>query len=586
MAMMTWLTRTLRNDRGDASPISLVMGSILTLIAALIIGGALTTMLGATTLAQSNSDLTTLMEREIRQFEQTPFSNLVEEEPHRYEITASGRKVSIEREVFYDTEARSYTLRLTAPRAVIANKTPKVCATLDSEGKTPKGCFSLSSTIVGTPADLGPVLPTGVTVSVRNVDGKNTTSNLVAHNDFEQEGAAAAWGATGNGATIENTSTPRLTGSKELVLTQNTVIYSQPVPFSVAESIKSQAWVFVEAGAAQVSVGTSANETTPAFGTSVTGKKWTLASGNASFSSSGSYRVAIRVTGCEAGCKVRVDDVTSLRLTENLMRNTDKYILSTGVTKDATTGAITTTGTGTSTITYPMPSPAMKGINQVTFGTRIVAASNAAATGTIKVAYTAYNGSVTELAAATLDGISTEGVPLSGLVAIPEGEGGMVTITVQQTGGTAKPVTFSSNFLLATGRTNPDAVDAPSMEVARLDPTEIKNTILRVSYQYDGTLPAEDLRIGVFCTTELGTGSLSTNKMYLSQDTQNRNWYWSRLEIPALDRLGSCEHANIRVWSQNGTVIESSLVKNVSVMKVLDGITARNHGTDNGEDDE
>lgn len=588
MAMMTWLSRTLRSDRGDASPISLVMGSILTLIAALIIGGALTTMLGATSMAQSNSDLTSHMEKEIRQFEQTPFSNLAEEVPHRYNVEVNGRDVSVEREVFYDTEKRSYTLRLTAPRAVLANKTPKVCATLDAEGKTPKGCFSLSSSIVGTPADLGPVLPAGVAVSVRNVDGANKSVNLATFPDFEGEGAAAAWGATGNGATIETTNKPRLNGTKNLVITKDTVLYSQPIPYATAEAFKSQLWAFVEKGNAQVAVGTAPTGTSPVFGTSVTGAEWKLASANATFNNRGTYRVAIRVTGCGTSCTVLVDDVTSLRSAQNLLSDTSKYRLQYGMTYDAATDTLATTGAiHQENFRYTLPAPSMKGITQLTFGARIAAgATPADAVGNVRVIYRPSTGGDVNLATITLDGIGGTSVPIAGVKDFAPTDNGEFIIAVNQTAGAAKPITISGLYLTATSRENADAVDAPSMEVASLNPAEMTDSIVRVSYQYTGNIPPEDLRVGVFCTTSEATGSLSTNKVYLSQDTQNRNWYWSRLDIPALDRLTDCAHANIRVWSQSGTVIESSLVKNVSVMKVLDDVTSRNHGKDNGEDEE
>lgn len=585
MAMMTWLTRTLRSDRGDASPISLVLGSILTLIAALIIGGALTTMLGATSLAQSNSDLTTLMEKEIRQFEQTPFSGLKEEVPHRYKVEVNGRNVSVEREVFYDNEMRAYTLRLTAPRAVLANKPPKVCATLNAEGKTPKGCFSLSSSVVGTPADLGPVLPVGVSVSVRNVDGANKSVNLTTFPDFEAEGAAAAWGATGNGATIETTNKPRLNGSKQLAITKNTVIYSQPLNHATGEAIKSQLWTQVAAGTAQVAVGIAPTGTSPIFGTSVTGKSWTLASQNASFNKRGEYRIAIRVTGCTAGCKVIVDDVNTLRTSENLISDTSKYRFQYGMAYDAATDTLSTTGAiNQQNFRYTLAAPTMRGITQLTFGARVAAgATPTDAVGTIRVIYRPSTGGDVNLATLTLDGIGTTSVPIAGVKDFTATDNGEFIIVVSQTAGAAKPILISGLYLTATARGSADAVDAPSMEVAALNPAEMKDGIVRVSYQYTGVVPTEDLRVGVFCTTNIGTGSLSTNKVYLSQDTQNRNWYWSRLEVPALDRLTGCTHANIRVWSQSGTVIESSLVKNVSVMKVLDDVTSRNHGTDNDE---
>lgn len=587
MAMMTWLSRTLRSDRGDASPISLVMGSILTLIAALIIGGALTTMLGATSLAQSNSDLTTHMERELRQFEQTPFSGLAEEVPHRYPVEVNGRNVSIEREVFYDTAKRSYTLRLTAPRAVIASKPPKVCATLDAAGKTPKGCFSLSSTIVGTPADLGPVLPAGITVSVRNVDGSNKSSNLVAHPDFEADGAAAAWGATAaNGASVQPTTTPRVTGAKELVFTKDTVLYSQNIASAAGDSISSQLWAKVTAGSAQVSIGTAIGTNTPVFGTSVTGKNWVQAKTNATLMTNTPYRTAIRITGCTAGCKVVVDDVSTLRLTENLIRDTSKFSLQGGMTYTQATDTLSTTGAIVQqTFRYNIDAATMKGINKLSFSGRLLAsAAPAGVTGNIRVIWRPSTGADVALSTIDLSGIGTENTPIAGLMNVPVGLGGQFIIAVNQTAGAAKPINMSAISLVPAGRENPDAVDAPSMEVAKIDAAEVKDTILRVSYQYDGNIPPEDLRVGLFCTTDLGTGSLSTNKMYLSKDTQNRNWYWSRLEIPALDRLTNCAHANIRVWSQSNTIIESSLVKNVTVMEVLDGVTSRNHGTDDGEE--
>lgn len=584
--MMTLHTHPLRNDRGDASPVALVMGSILTLIAALIIGGALTTMLGATSIAQSNSDLTTLMEREIRTFEQTPFSKLTEETPHKYQVTVNKRKVSIEREVFYNTEQRSYTLRLTAPRAVMANKPPLVCSSLDATGKTPKGCFSLSASIVGTPADLGPVLPTGITVSVRNVDGGNKSANLVAFDDFEQDGAAAAWGATGSGATIETNPKPRLTGTKELVLTKNTVIYSQPIAGATGDNIKSQVWAQVSAGSAQVSVGTAAGAASPIYGTSVSGNKWNLASVTTSLTSNSSYRVAIRVTSCSAGCKIRIDDTSSLRLVENLVRDPSKHKLEGGMTYTAATDTFGTNGSlGQKALRYNFDATTMKGINKLTFGARVAAtATPADATGSIRIIYRPASGPDSELPSINIAGIGTSSVPIAGIMNFTPAAGGQFIIAVNQQAGAAKPINISNVTLTATGRVNPEAVDAPSMEVARIDAKEVKDTALRVSYQYDGNVLPEDLRIGVFCTTDLGTGSLSTNRMYLSQDTQNRNWYWSRLEIPELDRLDQCPHANIRVWSQSGSVIESSLVRNVSVMKVLDGIIARNHGKDDGEE--
>ena len=128
--------------------------------------------------------------------------------------------------------------------------------------------------------------------------------------------------------------------------------------------------------------------------------------------------------------------------------------------------------------------------------------------------------------------------------------------------------------MVVAGR-NSATTTASSIELAKIDPKLVKDTVLRVSYQYAGSTNPSGLKVGVFCSTNLGVGSLSTNAMSLSQDTSGRNWYWARLDIPALDRLNECGSANIRVWSENGDIIESALVKNVTLMKVLAGVTSQ-----------
>lgn len=580
MGVMRRLLHHLRSDRGDASPVALVAASILTLVTMVIIGGAITTMLAGSALAQSNTDLTTRLEQEIIAFEKTPYNQLSDEAPRTFDITVSGRTVPVTREVFFDPSVNGYTLRLTAPRGVLANRPTMTCGTLDAAGKTPKGCMSLSSTVVGTPADIGPNLPSGITVSVRDINSENLSTNLVAAGDFEGSTAQAQWSTEAGGAvaTVTGTTTPRATGSQELIIQGDTVVYSQPVAAAVADRLKASGFAKVTDGSALVQIGLQAGTNAPTFGASSNRRDWTNVSSEASAAAATQYRLAIRVSNCSS-CRVAVDDVSIIKTVENLMKNPAGFDTSTNASFDQATGTATFNGgTDNKWLRYAFAAPQMTGINAVTFGVRLAATSQVAgATGTITIEYApdASTGNTVVVQTIDLAGIGTESVPVAANYTIPTpASSGRFILRVNQTGGPAKTITASDISMVVAGRDSATTT-ASSIELAKIDPKLVKDTVLRVSYQYAGSTNPSGLKVGVFCSTNLGVGSLSTNAMNLSQDTSGRNWYWARLEIPALDRLNECGSANIRVWSENGDIIESALVKNVTLMKVLAGVTSQ-----------
>lgn len=545
-----------------------------------IIGGAITTMLAGSALAQSNSDLTTRLEQDIIAFEKTPYNKLTDEAPSTFNITVSGRTVPVTREVFFDPSVNGYTLRLTAPRGVLANRPTMTCGTLDAEGKTPKGCMSLSSTVVGTPADIGPNLPSGITVSVRDINNENLSTNLAAAGDFEGDTAQAQWSTEAGGAvaTVTGTTTPRATGSQELIIQGDTVVYSQPVAAAVADRLKATGFAKVTNGSALVQVGLQAGTNAPTFGASTNRRDWTNVSSEASAAAATTYRLAIRVSNCSS-CRVAVDDVSIIKTVENLMKNPAGFETSTNASFDQATGTATFNGgINNKWLRYAFAAPQMTGINAVTFGVRLAATSQVAgATGTVTIEYAPNSSSGNAVVVQTIDlaGIGTESVPVAANYTIPTPTtSGRFVMRVNQTGGPAKTITASDLSMVVAGR-NSATTTASSIELAKIDPSLVKDTVLRVSYQYTGSTNPSGLKVGVFCSTNLGIGSLSTNAMNLSQDTSGRNWYWARLEIPALDRLNECGSANIRVWSENGDIIESALVKNVTLMKVLAGVTSQ-----------
>lgn len=577
---MRRLLQNLRSDRGDASPVALVVGSILTVVASVVIAGAITAMLAGSTLAQSNTDLTTRLEQEITTFEKTPYNKLTDEAPSQFDVEVGGRTVPVTREVFFDPAVNGFTLRLTAPRAVIATRPIETCGTLNAAGETPKGCMSLSATVVGTPQDIGPNLPEGITVSIRDVNNENLSTNLAVAGDFEGPEAQAAWSTEAGGATATVTSTeePRATGSQELVVTGNTVILSQPITGTVGDRLKAAGWAKVVEGSALVQIGVQAGDSAPTFGASTNRRGWSVTSSETSVAATGTYRLAIRVSNCNS-CEVAVDDVTLIRTVENLMNTPANFVMSENAAYDAATGTATFNGGNTlKTLTYGFNPPQMTGVTTFTTGLRIWspdAVEGAVGSVTVEYAPNVSSGETVPFATLDLAGIGTESVPLASTYTIPTpAPGGRFVIRVNQTAGPAKTVLVSNMSLAVSGRDGA-TTNAASVELAKLDPALIKDTILRVSYEYAGSFTPGDLKVGVFCSTNLGTGSLTQNNMSLSQDTSGRNWYWARVEIPALNRLNECGSANIRVWSANGDIIESALIKNVTIMKVLAGVTSQ-----------
>jgi hypothetical protein len=582
MSVMRRLLSHLRSDRGDASPVALIAASILTMVTMVIIGGAITTMLAGSSLAQSNSDLTTRLEQEIVNFEKTPYNKITDQPPTTFNVTVSGRTVPVTREVFFDPSVNGFTLRVTAPRGILANRPTMSCGTLDSAGKTPKGCLSLSSTVVGTPSDIGPNLPSGITVSVRDINNENLSTNLATAGDFEGAAAQTNWSTEAGGAvaTVTGTSTPRSTGAQELIIQGDTVVYSQPIAAAVADRLKASGFARVVSGSALVQVGLQAGTNAPTFGPSTNRREWSTIASESTAAAAGQYRLAIRVTNC-SGCRVAVDDVTLIKTVENILKTPATFETSTNAAYDQATGVVTFNGGNTGKwLRYNIASPQMTGINAITVGMRLQATAQVAgATGTVTVEYApSTSGTATILQTIDLAGIGTESVPLAlnHTIATPTAVGRFI-IRVTQTGGPAKTITASDISLVATGR-NSATTTASSVEIAKIDPALIKDTVLRVSYQYTGSTAPRNLKIGVFCSTNLGIGSLSTNNINLSQDTSGRDWYWARLEVPALDRLNECGSANIRVWSADGDIIESALVKDVTLMKVLAGVTSQRGG--------
>ena len=577
------LLRKLQTDRGDASPVALVAGSILTLAAALVIGLMLTALLAGTTLAQSNADLTTKLEQEITAFESTPWRDLVEEAPSDSIIEVTGRDTTITREVYYDAAVNGYTIRLTAPRAVIATRPNVTCNIAWSPGQeSPRGCMSLSATVVATSNDVAPELPEGISLTVQNINGTNVNTNLVAQSDFEAPEAVAAWappgaGSTDNAATIVDTTVPRARGVKELQATSDTVIYSQPIDAVPGDQFSAQAWAKVLTGSARVQVGIQVGGSAPVYGAQTTQAGWASLRTNTTVTGAGAVRLVVSVSECD-GCEVRLDDVSVLNTKRNLVRDPAVWALT-----DATVGALSGSydlNANNATVTYAnIP---VNNATKLTVSARVSSMTPVVPAGAFTVEFVS---GATRIPLGQLDlaAIGPQVVPMSAIGDLNGQSTGSLVITLTQAAplpDTAlKVVTVSDVVLTISASANPTPESAPSVEVALIDTAAVKDTTLRVSFEYAGT-PPSDLRVGVFCTTNLGIGSLSTNTFSLAQDTSGRDWYWARLNIPALDRLGDCQRANIRVWSASGELLESSLIGNVSIMKVMAGIKSQSGGGD------
>lgn len=569
--------RKLKSERGEADPVALIIGSIIILAASLVIGLFLTTLLAATTLAQSNADLTTKLQQELNQFEKTPWRDFAEEEPNDYNVTVTGRETTITREVYYDASVNGFTLRLTAPRAVIATKPNATCNAAWVPGQdSPKGCLSLSTTVVATSNDIAPELPEGITLTVQNISGTNANTNLIADSDFESPDAAASW-TLENGTVIVDTTVPRARGAKELTVTADTIVYSSPIDVVPGDQFSSQGWAKVLDGAARVQIGVQVGAGDPIYGTQTTQAAWSALRSNTTVNATGELRLVMRVSEC-VDCDVRIDDMSVLNTKKNLIRDNTNWALN-QATALSTVGSYTL-DENNSSITYPNIN--VENATELTASVRVSSDSPVTPTGAFTAEFVSGSTRI-PLGQLDLAGIGEEVTPAALVGSISNMTTGSLVFTLTQSapepGDGPKVVKLSDISLIVSVSANPTPETAPSVELALIDTLAVKDTTLRISFEYEGT-PPSDLRVGVFCTTNLGIGSLSTNTFSLAQDSSGRDWYWARMNIPALDRLGDCVHANIRVWSESGELLESSLIGNISIMKVMAGIKSHTGGTD------
>jgi hypothetical protein len=177
--MMKHVADALRSDRGDVGIIPTIIGSILFLFATIMVTGMLTLTLGATALAQANSDLVSKFRSEVQVWEKSSWADLEKARLKAGSTTdivggavhtsapvttvAGGREYKVYTRVLYDAASTSYKMTKTSQRAVTPGQKAIDCLP-ELTGTKTTGCISVSGTLAATPDDIAPKSPAGVTV--------------------------------------------------------------------------------------------------------------------------------------------------------------------------------------------------------------------------------------------------------------------------------------------------------------------------------------------------------------------------------------------------------------------------------------
>ena len=598
-----------RSDRGEGDIISTVVGSIMFMFAAVTIGTMVIMTTNASALAQSNSGLTSGLQLAVQNWQKTPWSQLSPSDAKTTAENLQGHSVKVTRSVTYSDALSAFTLTVAAPRSAMPTAHPIDCS--NALTVHVDGCLTLSGTITATSDELIPKIPEGialVTGSNQQVTGSGQNANPVLNPGFES--GMTSWSSTMPLTTAVVTANPaRVSGTQNLsIVASDATVSSNSAPTVPGDTWAVTAWVKSTGTTGQMTLGLASSDRAGVVTNTVAGTvpatknpgAWQELQGTVVVPpTSSSATLTITAAGCTATCGWLVDDTSLLKTSTNLMTYGDfeatpsswtlvnSSIVSTTNRLAPGTKALqfatTSNGVTASAISGTIAVEAGR-TYQADFWTK--ALGTTALTGTVSLGAIWPSGASSPIESADLSGISAASwanVNLPGTITVPAGVSSMqLRISSNSKSATSgQAASFAVDDVHLTAGTlnvggNPQS--AGFVRIAIIDSNTIAaGTSIRVSYQHLGTSSADNTAVGVFCSADPTAVPVAANDFAPADGT--RNWYWTRVLVPPVDRLLNCSSPELHIYSTVGAVVDSASIGTLSILTVLNGVDGTGHAT-------
>ena len=581
--MLNRVRRRLVDDRGEGA-LSVLLGSVLFLLAAGGVAGFVVMGLGATALAQSNELRTSALQQQVQAWEKTAWSDIVEMPATREELEVDGRTYEVFRKVEFNPTINGYAMTIASPRSKAPGSQETNCA--EALAAKVDGCISLSGYITATADEVAPETPEGIVISAEQVTGDGAATNLVANGGFEQ--GLTGFATTGTVVEVAQPQ-PRSTGAKAARIAGAGSISSAAVAVNPGNIYRFDVWVRnagTTTGEVQLralAAGADSALTVPATLDTVTSTAtgWQLLSGQFSVPATvTSLQLVVATTGsCASTCAWTVDDAFFALAQRNVITNPDFEAEQVGWELGAGAAIVETTNrvqggawaarlTGASQIASTEQEIAA---GQWASELWLSAAAPSAASGTVELV-AVVGGVDTVLASATLAGLGSDWSRLTGSGTLPAGPAQLMVRTV----GAPAGFVISVDDLSLRQTATPTGLPAGSgyLTLASIDPNVFAgNSQVRVSFEYFGEeVITSDLRVGIYCGAGASSFAINDTALATTLDANaTTTWLWARVAMPDLDRIQDCATPQIRVYSPS-MVVDSTDIGTISILRVLSGL--------------
>lgn len=590
------LTSVFRSERGEVGIIPVIAGSAMFMIAVIGVVSTITLSLGASAMAQNNTELTAALRAHVQEWEGTAWSDVVPGQKLAEEINLGDKTVTVSQDVSYTPELNSYTMTVAAARATMPGATPPDCTAALTQKVN--GCIAVSGTIAASPNDIRPDTPPGIELSTELVGSDGHGLNLIADSGFET-GELTGWAVSpAGGATISDIPA-RALGTKSLIVSGGASVASPYSSTGPGYEYQIAGWTKATSGSGKLTIGYSAATQGGQFtsGTLTTvlaadAGGWTpfIATFTAPPTATSvglTASVGAGAEACDSDCNWALDDVSltlthqNLAPTPDFEATTPSWVLAGGAAVGSnpnraapgtnTLGLTTATASATSANVSVTPGA------MYTFGVWVRNPGPAGQPGTMQLNVVA--GTTTTVAAMNLAGMTSEWTQLQGAFTAANGVT-TARLLLQTQGAPATASIQVDDAILYKTANPPGDTDRRYLTLAQIDPTALgvaadgDKIAVRVSFKYVGAGPEPtDLTAAIFCNSASYTSAIVTNSMTtLVNEDANETWYWARVDLPDLSRLIDCSAPTLRVYSESGTPVETTDVGTVSVFRVLPGV--------------
>lgn len=591
--MLSRLKTALSNDRGE-SIIAVIAGTIVFVAAVAGFVSLATNFLAASTLAQSNSEVTSEIERQLQDFEQTAWGNLSVESKKTTSFKIGNTSYPITREVVFDGAKTSYELRIASPRATTPGKPFTTCT--DALTKKQDGCLSLSASVAATAEDMLPKSVDGITINSLYVSG-DTIPNGLTNPGFEK-GTAGYTAEPAGALAIVSQKAPTSSGTKAAQLTgAGSALTTAFYPVNSSDRMQFQGYVrptgtngSIELSLLQKNAAGTVKESPLAIRAS-SAMSWQKVITTIDLSG-GTVSAAVKATlknGSATNNKWLIDDLVLGAKAPNrtpagdFEERTTKWSLDPGaeiaegagydefdgkaLTLKAETG-------GAATLNDAISATHLGSSFTIILNAK--ADSNYAGSLTATITYSDSSTATWKIPGGSL---SSEWQPQTTTIT-PAGPLGIKTLAFAATPSADSTGSISLDDI--TVYSVDDAIPATGtyITLATISKSAFpKGTQLRLSFQSEEKGLSSSQRVGVYCTTSASERPFMYTPLTV-QPNGDENWYWGRIQVPDFSIL-TCPNPNIRVYSTSGTLLNPEKIGTLTILRVLSGVNTGSHTGDN-----